>query len=152
MNLTGHTTNRTMQDATLRQAWERLYLVLGGHIYFQTLSAAVRLDLFTLLSKRGPLTRAEIAAALDIAEKPARILLLGCTALGLLHKEGDKSSNAHWPRSSSCAMLPATSRPSSSGSISSTTTRCSISMTRFVRTRMSAWRNSTVPRTLSTVG
>lgn len=83
-----------MQDATLRQAWERLYLVLGGHIYFQTLSAAVRLDLFTLLSKRGPLTRAEIAAALDIAEKPARILLLGCTALGLLHKEGDKYSNA----------------------------------------------------------
>jgi cyclopropane fatty-acyl-phospholipid synthase-like methyltransferase len=82
------------EDASLQQDWERLFLVLGGHIYFQTLSAAVRLDLFTLLAKRGELTRSEIASSLGVAEKPVRILLLGCTALGLLRKRGDKYSNA----------------------------------------------------------
>jgi cyclopropane fatty-acyl-phospholipid synthase-like methyltransferase len=81
------------EDASLQQAWDRLFLVLGGHIYFQTLSAAVRLDLFTLLAQRGELTRAEIAAALGVQEKPIRILLLGCSALGLLRKSGDRYSN-----------------------------------------------------------
>lgn len=81
------------EQPALREAWDRLYLVLGGHIYFQTLSAAVRLDLFTLLAKHGSLTRAEIAAKLSIEEKPARILLLGCAALGLLRKTGDKYAN-----------------------------------------------------------
>jgi ubiquinone/menaquinone biosynthesis C-methylase UbiE len=59
---------------------------MGGHIYFQTLSAAVQLDLFTILGQKGPLTRAQVATALGIAEKPARILLLGCAALGLVRK------------------------------------------------------------------
>ena len=82
------------EQAALRESWERLYLVLGGHIYFQTLSAAIRLDLFTLLSKHGSLTRSQIAAKLGIQEKPARILLLGCTSLGLLRKTGDKYANS----------------------------------------------------------
>lgn len=94
MSLISRDSKTTTDDALLRQSWERLYLVLGGHIYFQTLSAAVRLDLFTLLARRGTLTRAEIAAALGIAEKPARILLLGCTALGLLCKVGERYGNA----------------------------------------------------------
>lgn len=82
------------EQAAHRESWERLYLVLGGHIYFQTLSAAVRLDLFSLLSKHGSLTRPQIAAKLGIQEKPARILLLGCAAVGLLQKYGDKYSNS----------------------------------------------------------
>jgi SAM-dependent methyltransferase len=73
---------------------DRLYLVLGGHIFFQTLSAAVQLDLFSLLAERGPLTRAQIASRLGVADKPVRILLLGCTALGLLRKEGEAYANS----------------------------------------------------------
>ncbi len=73
--------------------WQSLYRIMGGHIYFQTLSAAVRLDLFGVLKEHGPLTRSEIANCLDIAEKPARILLLGCTALNLLKKSGDRYEN-----------------------------------------------------------
>lgn len=81
-------------QTALQESWERMYLVLGGHIYFQTLSAAVQLDLFTILSKQGSLTRGQIAAQLGIEEKPARILLLGCTALGLLRKTGDEYANS----------------------------------------------------------
>jgi len=74
---------------------QTLYRVMGGHIYFQTLSAAVRLDLFGLLKQHGPLTRSQIAEHLGIEEKPARILLLGCTTLELLHKSGDTYANTN---------------------------------------------------------
>ena len=77
----------------LRRQWERFYLVFGGHIFFQTLRTAVKLDLFTLLDKHGSLTRAEIARQLGISEQPARIVLLGCTAVGLLRKRGSRYSN-----------------------------------------------------------
>jgi predicted O-methyltransferase YrrM len=73
---------------------DRLYLVLGGHIFFQTLSAAVQLGLFPLLSREGPLGPLEIAKSLGIGEKPARVLLLGCTALGLLRKDQDGYRNS----------------------------------------------------------
>jgi predicted O-methyltransferase YrrM len=72
----------------------KLYPILGGHIYFQTLSAAVQLDLFSLLKQRGPLPLAEIANCLGIEPKPARILLLGCTTLGLLNKSGSMYANS----------------------------------------------------------
>ncbi len=71
-----------------------LYLVMGGHIYFQTLSAAVQFDLFGLLSRKGALTLSEIAANLSIQQKPARILMLGLTSLGLILKNGDHYSNS----------------------------------------------------------
>ena len=72
---------------------DHFYLLLGGHIFFQTLSAAVQFDLFGLLKKHGPITRAEIAEQLGIEEQPARILLLGCTALGLVSKSKEHYSN-----------------------------------------------------------
>jgi hypothetical protein len=84
---------RIVEGFLLRRRIERLYLVMGGHIFFQTLSAAVQLDLFTLLSRHGSLTRADIARHLGIADKPARILLLGCTTLGFLRKRGTRYSN-----------------------------------------------------------
>jgi cyclopropane fatty-acyl-phospholipid synthase-like methyltransferase len=77
----------------LRRPYERMYLILGGHIFFQTLSAAVELDLFSLLDKHKCMTREEIAKALDCAQQPIRILLLGCTTLGLLRKRGPSYSN-----------------------------------------------------------
>jgi SAM-dependent methyltransferase len=86
---------RFVEGVLLRRQMERLYLVFGGHIFFQTLRTAVQLDLFTLLAREGPLARKEIAARLGIAEQPARIVLLGLTAAGLLHKRGDSYSNSH---------------------------------------------------------
>jgi ubiquinone/menaquinone biosynthesis C-methylase UbiE len=62
---------------------------MDGFYAFQFLHAAVEFDLFTLLGKDG-LTREEIVEALQIAEHPARILLLGCVSLGLIRKEGDR--------------------------------------------------------------
>ncbi len=79
----------------LRRQVERLYLVFGGHIFFQTLRTAVQLGLFTLLAKEGPLTRQEIAKHLGIAEQPARIVVLGLTVVGLLRNRGGRYSNSH---------------------------------------------------------
>ncbi len=74
--------------------WDKLYHIMGGAIFFQTLSAAVQFDLFGLLKKHGNLTSAEIAGHLEIEEQPARILLLGCTTLELLHRSGATYSNS----------------------------------------------------------
>jgi SAM-dependent methyltransferase len=88
-------TNVTRESAGVDQEqMDRLCMVIGGHIFFQTLSAAVELGLFSLLKKHGPLERAEIAHRLNIEQKPARILLLGCTALGLVQKNGLTYSNS----------------------------------------------------------
>lgn len=82
------------EGVILRRQAERLYLVFGGHIFFQTLRTAVRLGVFDLLAKDGPLTRQEIAKRLGIAEQPARIVVLGLTTTGLLRKRGDRYSNS----------------------------------------------------------
>lgn len=86
---------RFVEGVLLRRQVERLYLVFGGHIFFQTLRSAVDLDLFSLLAKHGRLTRSQIAEQLGIAEQPARILLLGCISVGLLQKRGGKYSNSY---------------------------------------------------------
>lgn len=86
---------RFLEGVLLRRQVERLYLVFGGHIFFQTLRTAVQLDLFTLLAKEGPLTRQEIGKRLGIADQPARIVVLGLTVTGLLRKRGSQYSNSH---------------------------------------------------------
>lgn len=73
---------------------ERLYLIMGGGIFFQTLSAAVELDLFSMLADEPNLTVREIARRLQIEDKPARILLLGCTSLGLLKRSDGRYRNS----------------------------------------------------------
>ena len=79
---------RLRERTVLRRPLAHIYHLIGGHIYFQTLSAAVQLDLFTLLGRRGPLTRPQIAGELKIADQPARILLLGLVTCGLLRRDG----------------------------------------------------------------
>jgi predicted O-methyltransferase YrrM len=85
--------HRFRDEVVLRRQWQQFYLVFGGHIFFQTLRTAVKLDLFTLLEDEGPMTRSDIQQRLGIEEQPARILLLGCAAAGLLRKQGDRYSN-----------------------------------------------------------
>lgn len=82
-----------IERVLLRRSNQRILLILGGHIFFQTLSAAVELDLFSLLQRHKGMTREQIAKALDCAEQPIRILLLGCTTLGLVRKCGQLYSN-----------------------------------------------------------
>ena len=77
----------------LRRPLNHMYHLIGGHIYFQTVSTAVQLDLFTLLARRGPLTRPQLALELKIAEQPTRILLLGLVTLGLLRRRGATYAN-----------------------------------------------------------
>lgn len=86
---------RFVEGVVLRRQVERLYLVFGGHIFFQTLRTAVQLDLFSLLAKEGPLTRKEVADRLGLQEQPIRIILLGLVTCGLLLKRGQKYSNSH---------------------------------------------------------
>jgi len=65
-----------------------------GMYYFQFLASAVELDLFTMLSNSPGLTRDELAERLKLESQPTRILLLGCGAVGLLRKEGDRYFNS----------------------------------------------------------
>ncbi|MGB8340253.1 MAG: methyltransferase [Chthoniobacterales bacterium] len=82
-----------IERVLLRWLNQRTYLIMGGHIFFQTMSAAVEFDLFSLLHRHKRMTCAQIAKALNCAEQPIRILLLGCTTLGLLRKRGQLYSN-----------------------------------------------------------
>jgi ubiquinone/menaquinone biosynthesis C-methylase UbiE len=79
-----------VERVLIRRRVERLYLIMGGHIYFQTLVAAVDLGVFTLLAEKGPSTREELAQTLGCAPKGLRILLLGLTTLGLIRKSGPR--------------------------------------------------------------
>lgn len=78
-----------------RRQIEKIYLVFGGHIFFQTLRTAVRLRLFDLLKDDGPLQLEDIAAKLKLQTQPVRILLLGLTAVGFVKKRGSYFSNSH---------------------------------------------------------
>lgn len=83
--------HKLVEEVVLKK--QKLYLIMGGHIFFETLSAAVELDLFTLLSERPRMSASQIASRLKVEPKPARILLLGCAALGLVKKSGDSYRN-----------------------------------------------------------
>ncbi len=92
---------RQMQEATATVAapeddlrFQDLILIAGGHVAFQLLWAGHELGLFSLLSKEPGLTRGEIAAKLSLQPQPARILLVGLTALKLIRKADERFSNA----------------------------------------------------------
>ncbi|MBM7773192.1 putative O-methyltransferase YrrM [Actinokineospora baliensis] len=61
---------------------------------FKTLASAYELGLFARLSGTAGVTAAELAADLGIEERPAEMLLTGCTALGLLDKRDGRYGNS----------------------------------------------------------
>src|SRR3954468_1731170 len=85
-------TEHDMKELTDQDENAILDLFLGMY-FFQFLAAAVELDLFTLLSASPGLTREELAERMKLENQPARILLLGCGAVGLLRKDGDRYFN-----------------------------------------------------------
>ncbi|MEK7604324.1 MAG: methyltransferase [Patescibacteria group bacterium] len=73
-----------------RSGYERIWHIIGGHIFFHTLVTSVEVGLFDLLHTEGALTQTQIAEKLHLEQKPVRILLLGLTSLRLLDKTGDR--------------------------------------------------------------
>ncbi|MEV6674712.1 methyltransferase [Streptomyces sp. NPDC051162] len=65
-----------------------------GFWAFKTLAAAHELGLFAGLDELGSATVPQVAAKLEIADRPARMLLTGCAALGLL-ETGDGGAFAN---------------------------------------------------------
>ncbi|MCC8244953.1 acetylserotonin O-methyltransferase [Saccharothrix luteola] len=73
---------------------EGLRSLFYAHYRFQYLSAAYQLGLFALLASRPGATRADIGRQLGLEDQPTRILMLGCTAFDLVHKDGDRYFNS----------------------------------------------------------
>ena len=71
----------------------RLQNLSYGHKQSAALRAAVQLDLFTNVSQ-GASTISEIADALELSALNAERLVVACTSLELLEKDGEKFSNA----------------------------------------------------------
>lgn len=69
--------------------FEKLVLIAGGHSAFQLLWAGVELGLYDKLSSRPDMTLDEVAEALSLAYQPARILMIGLTALGLVKRNSE---------------------------------------------------------------
>lgn len=74
--------------------WERLLLIAGGHTAFQLLWAGLELGLYDKLAKRPGMSLDEVAEALGLARQPARILLIGLTALGVVRLDEGRYRNA----------------------------------------------------------
>lgn len=84
------TTSTPQQELTLLP----LMQLTTGFWASKALFAAHELDLFSVLSRRGGGTTAEVAAGLGIAERPAEMLLTACASLGLLDKRDGRYRNA----------------------------------------------------------
>jgi hypothetical protein len=78
----------------LRDAMERFNFITGGFHAFQILRAAVKFDLFSRLSEKPGQTEEEVAKALGLELRPARLLLAGCAATGLLDLRKSRYYNA----------------------------------------------------------
>ena len=78
----------------LKRPADRFYRIFGGHVFFQVLRSAVKLDLFTLLDDNKKMTVEQIYGKLSIEKQPCHILLLPLVALGLLKKKGEYYYNS----------------------------------------------------------
>jgi SAM-dependent methyltransferase len=76
---------RSKKDPDLERFLSSLY----GFAAFETIVAASRLDLFTVLARNPGSTAADLEAALGVGRYPLRVLLLACCAFGLLEKGAD---------------------------------------------------------------
>lgn len=87
--------NPTVSPAQQRPLdMDGLSWILFGHAAFQYLNAACELGLFDILHTRDSLSKEDIRTSLDLQPRAVDILLLGCTSLGMLEKEGELYRNA----------------------------------------------------------
>jgi len=97
---------RVVEEIFLRRQAERLYLVFGGHIFFQTLHAAVHYGLFSLLKAKPGLTRQQVADELQLAEQPVRIMILGLVSAGIIKQRRGRLYNTLLSGELLCADSP----------------------------------------------
>lgn len=67
--------------------WDQLLLIAGGHTAFQLLWSGLQLGLYDALSAKPGQTLEELAHALSLEIYPARVLLIGLTAIGLIKRD-----------------------------------------------------------------
>jgi predicted O-methyltransferase YrrM len=82
------------RDLATGTATKRLMQLATGFWVTKTVSAAVELDLFGLLSTTGGMTVDQVAKALGLDHRPADLLLAACASLDLLRKRGDQYTNS----------------------------------------------------------
>lgn len=68
---------------------ERLNVAFGGFAHFQLLYSACKIDLFGYLVKQGSASIEKMSRDLKTPEYSLRVLLMGCSFLGLLEKKGN---------------------------------------------------------------
>lgn len=74
--------------------WDELWKIGQGHVAFQVLWSAIELDLFSLLSAKGPQSAEQLQTLLNLKPYPLRILLSGLTTLGLLKLDSQNYKNS----------------------------------------------------------
>jgi len=94
--ISGEYPSNTNADVT----WEgpeyaKLQPIVFGFAMFQTLYAACELDLFTKLSKYPGMTAAELSHQLGLPAHSTRLLLLMCSSIELVVKNGDQYYNSY---------------------------------------------------------
>ncbi|WP_199739363.1 methyltransferase [Streptomyces klenkii] len=82
-----------------------------GFWAFKTLAAAHELGLFAVLDELGSATVGQVAAKLEIADRPARMLLTGCAALGLVEVEAGEGEGGAFANSAMAEAYLVPSRP-----------------------------------------
>ncbi|MER7701946.1 methyltransferase [Kitasatospora sp. NPDC097605] len=82
-----------MTEPPAPAALDELWNVVYTSFRFPFLHAALRLKLFALLKERPGSTLDGIAAELGLETRAARVLMLGCSAFGLVRKDGDGYHN-----------------------------------------------------------
>lgn len=88
-----HLINR-QQPSLANQDNQLFTLILFGHAAFQFLRAGTELGVFEFLEARGGATRDELAAHLQLNERPTKSLLLGLKSLGLIETEDGRLRNS----------------------------------------------------------
>ena len=73
---------------------ERMLLIAGGHSAFQLLWAGIELGVFDALSREPGLTLPQLAERTRLQTYPARVLMIGLTALRLLQKRAEQYFNS----------------------------------------------------------
>ena len=75
--------------------YAKLRPLVFGYAMFQTLFAACELDLFTKLSQKPGMTADEISLALNLPAHSTRLLLLTCSSMELVVKNGNRYYNRY---------------------------------------------------------
>ena len=95
-----------LEDFVLKKSAGRIYSVIGGPIFFQTVRAAIELGFFDVLQQVPGSTLEELRTRLKIETQPLRILLLVLVYLGLVRKKGDRYWNTYASRVCFCTDSP----------------------------------------------